>query len=86
MFSAAVTIKNKTGLHARPASALVSLCQKYDSRIQIIHGNVTVNPKSIVSVLSGEIKQGTTITLTAEGPDEQEAGREILKFMKSLKE
>jgi len=86
MFSATVTVTNKTGLHARPASQLVALCQKFKSHLCILHGDVEVDPKSIISILAAGIKQGTTVELTANGPDEEVAGQEILAFIEGLTE
>ena len=86
MFSATVEIANKTGLHARPASQLVAKCQAFQSNLCLIHGDTLINLKNIISILSAGLKQGTMVTLTAEGPDEEVAGREILEFIKNLKE
>lgn len=84
MFSATVTIANKTGLHARPASGLVELCKTFESKITLKHGEMLVDPKSIISILAAGIKQGTTIELTAEGPDEEAAGKEVFAFLTAL--
>lgn len=86
MFSADVTIRNKTGLHARPASMLVAFCQKLDSRLIIINGDEEVDLKSIINILSAGIKQGTTVKLTAEGQNEEQDGREVIAFIESLTE
>jgi phosphocarrier protein len=86
MFSATVTVPNKTGLHARPASQLVMLSQKFESKLRIVSGDAEVDPTSIISILAAGIKQGTTVELTAEGPDEEAAGRDILNFIKGLTE
>ncbi|MDR1579860.1 MAG: HPr family phosphocarrier protein [Synergistaceae bacterium] len=86
MFEENLTIKNKTGLHARPASDLVSLAQTFSSKIRIRYGERTVDPKSIISLLSGGVKQGAEIELTAEGDDEQRAGRAIADFINALEE
>ena len=84
MFSATVTVNNKTGLHARPASELVQLSQKYQSQLCIINDNDEIDPKSIISVLSGGISQGTTIEVRAEGPDEQDAVRDVVALIESF--
>ena len=86
MFSATVTITNKTGLHARPASQLVELCKTFESQITLKKGDMLVDPKSIISILAGGLKQGTTVELTAEGSDEETAGKEVLAFIEGLTE
>ena len=90
MFTADLTVKNKTGLHARPASQLVMLSQKFESEILISFGDendrVEVDPKSIISILSAGIGQGTPITLSVNGPDEETAGPALVEFIDSLTE
>lgn len=86
MFEKQLKVNNKTGLHARPASDLTVLCQKFDSSIRIITPDMEINPKSIISILAGGIIQGTTIRLRIEGTDEQEAGEQICRFIEELEE
>jgi len=86
MISAAVTVKNKTGLHARPAARLVKLCLSFESELRINSGDSEIDPKSIVDLLSNGIKQGTTIEITAEGSDEQKAIEEIVALIDSFEE
>jgi phosphocarrier protein HPr len=76
MYSKAVTIKNPTGLHARPASEFVSKAKTFQSRILIRRQGETTpggNAKSIILLLSLALGQGETIEILAEGPDEQQA-------------
>lgn len=86
MFEKELVVKNKSGLHARPASDLTVLCQKFDSDIKLITSKITVNPKSIISILAGGFMQGTKFTLQVEGPDENMAGEEIVKYINGLEE
>lgn len=86
MFSAKITIPNKTGLHARPATQLTMLCQKYEGQLSIIIGDKEFDPKSIISILSAGIGQGQEIELTVEGPDEEKTGQEIVTFIEGLTE
>ena len=87
MFLATVTVNNATGLHARPASQFVALCQKFSSSIKIVSGSEEYNAKSIISVLSAGIKQGTALQLLIEGGDEEAAGGAIVDFINNaLKE
>jgi len=73
MQSNQILIKNKTGLHARPASEFVKAAGKFKSAITIEFKDKKINAKSIVHVLSAGISAGSTIVLTAEGEDEQQA-------------
>ncbi len=45
-------IKNKVGLHARPASLFVQEARRYTSNIRVTNGDTTVNGKSILNVLT----------------------------------
>ncbi|MDI3537480.1 MAG: HPr family phosphocarrier protein [Eubacteriaceae bacterium] len=68
-----VTVLNATGLHARPASMFVQTAGKFKSKIHVIKDGSSINAKSIMGIMAGGIAQGTTIEISAEGPDEQEA-------------
>lgn len=83
-----VTITNPTGIHARPASQLVDLCQNYQAEI-VLECEETghqVNPKSIFSVLAGRLKPGTTLAVNARGEDADRAVGEICAFIRALEE
>ena len=72
-------IANEKGLHARPATLLVSVASKFDCNITITYDGVTVALKSIMNVLSLGLKQGSLITIRTEGIDELEALKMISK-------
>ncbi len=73
MQSKEIKVKNKTGLHARPASEFVKEASKFKSAIAIEFQGKKVNAKSIIHVLSAGIAAGSTITLSADGEDEKQA-------------
>lgn len=64
-----VTLKNETGLHARPASLLVDLAKKFESSITIIKDGNEHNAKSMMSILSMGADQGTQLAFQIDGPD-----------------
>jgi len=68
-----ITLKNETGLHARPASALVKAAQKYDSEVKILKDGDLYNAKSMMSILSMGASKGTVLTFQIEGSDEEKA-------------
>ena len=70
-------ISNINGLHARPATVLVSVASKFDCDITLSYNGNTVDLKSIMNVLSLGLKQGALITVSANGVDEMEALRKI---------
>ena len=73
MLSKEIVIMNKTGLHARPASEFVKQAAAFKSAVSIEFKEKKINAKSILHVLSAGIAAGSTIILSAEGEDEQQA-------------
>ena len=68
-----VTITNNIGLHARPATFFIQKANSFKSSIWIEKDDRKVNAKSLLGVLSMGIAQGMTITLVADGQDENAA-------------
>lgn len=73
----------ETGIHARPATLLVQSASKFSSDINLIYKGKSVNLKSIMGVMSLGVGQGSDVTITAEGADEEEAMEAITQTMKS---
>ena len=73
MKSCQVVITNASGLHARPATFFIQKANSYRSSIWVEREDRRVNAKSLLGVLSMGIVKGTTITLIADGADEEEA-------------
>lgn len=76
------TIKDKDGIHARPAGMLVKEASKFDSQITIEAKGNTANAKKIFSVMSLGVKYDDEITVTVEGNDEPLAMEAMEKFIK----
>jgi len=72
-----VQILNKSGLHARPAAAIVKLAAKFQSEITVIKDDLDVNGKSIMGVMMLAAENGSNITFRAEGPDADQALDEL---------
>jgi len=66
-------IINKLGLHARAAAKLVKLSSSFSASIDIEKDGQRVNSKSIMGVMMLAASCGTTVTISAEGDDAQEA-------------
>ena len=73
MISREVTITNSIGLHARPATFFIQKANAYKASIWVEKDDRRVNAKSLLGVLSLGIAQGMTVTLLADGQDEEEA-------------
>ena len=69
------TIKDELGVHARPAGLLVKLAKQYTSAITIEKNGKTCDMRKL------GIRQGETITVTAEGEDEAAAIEAVEKFL-----
>lgn len=70
MVTGKIVVRNKSGLHLRPASELSALAGKMTSEITIKAGEKSVNPKSVLLLMSAGITKGTEIEIICEGPQE----------------
>ncbi|MBQ7968603.1 MAG: HPr family phosphocarrier protein [Clostridia bacterium] len=73
MISREVMISNNIGLHARPATFFIQKANSFKSSIWVEKEERRVNAKSLLGILSLGIVKGMTITVIADGPDENEA-------------
>ena len=78
-----LTIENKTGIHARPASIFVQTATKFKSKVQIKAKGKTVDAKSILMIMSMGLVKGTEITICADGPDEADAVKALKDLVES---
>ncbi len=83
MTEATMTIENKTGIHARPASIFVQTASKFKSKVQIKAKGKTVDAKSILMIMSMGLVKGTEITIIADGPDEGDAVKALQDLVES---
>jgi len=75
-----VIITNKLGLHARAAAKLVHTANTFTSEVFIGGDHEEVNAKSILGLLTLAASKGTSVTVRAEGPDEEEAVRALIEL------
>ena len=73
MVSKQVTVRNRAGIHARPAALIVQTANKFESLIQIKRDTEEINAKSIMGIITLGAAYDTELTVSADGPDEQEA-------------
>jgi phosphocarrier protein len=73
VISCAVTVTNPLGLHARAAARFVHAASAFESRIRVARGGREMDGKSIMGLLLLAAAQGTLLTISAAGPDEQHA-------------
>ncbi len=78
MVSEVIRVRNKTGLHLRPATELVKLCEPMKSKVILVKGAKRINPKSVIMLMGGGIKCGDEITVEVDGDNEAEDLQKIL--------
>lgn len=78
-----IKIKNKTGLHARPAAILVQKANEYRADIFLEKGDERINAKSIMGVMMLAAAEGSMLKIIAEGEDEERAVDHISKLLES---
>ncbi len=66
-------IINRKGLHARASAKFVQTVERYDAEVTVTRNGETVGGRSIMGLLTLAAAQGTTIRVTAEGPQAAEA-------------
>ena len=74
-----ITVELPDGLEARPAAMLVQVASQYESRIYLESGSKRVNAKSIMGMMTLGLIAGQSITVEADGADEDQAVSEIEK-------
>ena len=80
MMEQKVMITNKLGLHARAAAKLVHTANTFTSEVFIGSDQEEVNAKSILGLLTLAASKGKSVTVRADGPDEEEAVRSLVEL------
>ncbi|HNV21237.1 MAG TPA: HPr family phosphocarrier protein [Candidatus Hydrogenedentes bacterium] len=78
-----MAVVNSMGLHARPAAKLVQTVLQFESDVQINVNGQRVNAKSIMGLLTLAAAQGTRMTVTAQGPDADQAMQAVRELIAS---
>lgn len=81
--SRTVTVTHQPGLHARPSLAIVNAVRGFRSTITLRHGSRTVNAGEILEVMSLGVPTGDEVTLTATGPDAEEAIATLVRLFET---
>lgn len=76
-----VTVDCKSGLHLRPATAMCTEAQKYESTVRMLYEGKSANAKSVLSVLACGVGDGGVVEFTAEGPDEEKALKSVVRVL-----
>ena len=83
MYVKEVLVQNKAGLHARPATFFIQKANEFKSSIWVEKDERKVNAKSLLGVLSLGITRGVSITIVADGADEEQAVLSLVELISS---
>ncbi|MEM2122518.1 MAG: HPr family phosphocarrier protein [Candidatus Bathyarchaeia archaeon] len=81
MPSATVVLRNKVGLHARPAALFVQTAKQFKCLIRVKKDYLDADAKSILDVLSLGAEQGSAITIFTDGEDAETALRSLVNLI-----
>ena len=73
MFNKEVVVRCESGLHNRQATYFVQKANEFESSIWLESGSRRMNAKSLLGIMSLGVVTGTTVTLSASGPDAESA-------------
>lgn len=84
MIEREVTVVNESGIHARPAAAVVNFVKNYKGTIEVSNNGKKGNLKSIISIMSLGMRKGSNLTLHVEGADEEAFAGQLVNFISNL--
>jgi phosphocarrier protein len=83
MQTTSLIIRNKIGLHARPAALFVQAAMAHQSKITVTKDGESGNAKSIISILALGVDQDDEIAIQVDGPDETEALKALIELIEN---
>ncbi len=84
MFEKKISIKNRIGLHSKPATYFVKKANEYKSSIMVYKDTECANAKSLLGILSLGIMGKDKIKISANGVDEEQAVEALIEFLEGL--
>ena len=75
------TVKDACGIHARPAGLLVKVAKGFAGTATLEKAGKTCDLRKLMALMGMGVKQGDTVTITAEGDDEAAGAEAIEKFL-----
>jgi phosphocarrier protein HPr len=83
MIEKEVTVKNRAGIHTRPAASIVKLAARFKSDVYLLRDGFSINAKSIIGVMSLAADQNTKLRLRIDGEDEEKAMEDLSNFFET---
>ena len=80
---ASATIRNKRGLHARASAKIVEAAARFQSQIHVIKDGTSVDGRSIMGLMMLAASIGSSVEITTEGPDADDAMKAILALVEA---
>lgn len=74
-------VKDEVGIHARPAGQLVQVVSKFESIVELISGEKTVDAKRLMGIMTLGVKSGDSISFSITGSDENAAFDALTEFL-----
>jgi phosphocarrier protein HPr len=81
--SRTTTVVNALGLHARAAAKFVHLATRFEAQVRVARDTKVMDGKSIMGILLLAAARGTILTISADGPDEQQAVDALVALVES---
>jgi phosphotransferase system HPr (HPr) family protein len=78
-----VTLKNRLGLHVRPAALLAQKASAFKAEIRLVKDSLEVNAKSIMGVMGLAAEYGSSLVIKAWGEDEAQAVEGLVQLFES---
>lgn len=77
-FETFAKVRNKLGLHVRPATTITKILQKRKSKVTLTYKDESVNARSIMSIMILAAPKNARLKITVEGPDARETLSDLL--------
>ncbi len=81
MISKKIVVKGINGLHIKPAGALSQAALGFQCAVYLKVRNYNVNAKSVLGILSAQVRQNEEIELVCSGEDEEQCMESMLKCL-----
>ncbi len=83
MVEKVLTVRNRAGIHARPAALIAQMANKFACEVTLEKDSISVNAKSIMGVITMAAGYNTSLTLKTDGEGEQEAADAIYQLFEN---
>ncbi len=83
MIESTVSIRNRAGLHTRPAAMVVKVASQFASDVYLVRDGFNINAKSIIGVMTLAAEQGCELGVIVDGSDESEAHAALVELFHS---